>query len=302
MKKIVRILCGMFMGVLFLASSFTAKAMGMEMNHSQLVVDSYEIVEGKFEQGAECIIRIHISNIDNDSIAKAGGITIYSSYIFAVTGKTNQISFGEIKPGQSISVDFEVNLDRIVVGPNLLEIELNWLDENENTYTNAVAISPVLLEKVSFDITAVKIPETVYGKKNTTMSVSYENSGDEELQNVCMVIEGDIAQGVQEIHLEDIAAKEKSMADCPVELLNEGKNAIRVYFRYEDRNGTLYSTDPVEVTVLVADKAYSVPAEQEMNFEMIFAEYRVYIIAAVAAVVLCIPFLVELIKKGGKKR
>lgn len=302
MKRLFKVLCGLYVGILLLASSLTTEVAAMTMSHSQLVVDYYEIVEGKFEKSAECTIRVHIKNVDDDSVAMGGGITMHSAYVFPVTGQTNQIIFGEIQPGKSRYVDFKVNLDNIVNGPNLIEFALGWTDETGYEYTNAVNISPVLLEKVSFDITSVKVPETVYGKKNTTISVSYVNNGAENLQNVSMILEGDLAQGIQTVELEDIAAEEKNMTDCAVELLNMGANKILISFRYEDRNGTEYSTEPAEIYVTVTDKAYIAPVDQEMNLNTFFEEYRVYVIAAAAAVVLWIPLLVSLIVKRGKKR
>ncbi|MBQ9768208.1 MAG: hypothetical protein IJW37_08915 [Lachnospiraceae bacterium] len=302
MKRLSKLLCGFCIGILLFAASFPVKAAAANIEHPQLIIDSYEIASGRFERSAECTLRIHIKNIDDNVAAIAGSITFYSSYVYSVFGETNQANFGEIGPGESIYVDFNVNLDNIVSGPNPIEFEIGWQDEELAVYTNTVYISPVLLEKIGFDIVAVKMPDTIYGSKNTTVSVSYENTGTENLQNVYMILDGDIAQGMQVVELEDVSAKQTGMVDYSVELLNMGENRISISFQYEDRNGTEYSTEAVETLVTVTDKAYIVPVEQEMDMKALLEEYRIYVVCAAVAVLLCIPFLISRIKKGGKKK
>lgn len=323
MSRIAKLLCGLcIIGMMTLCFSYPVEVGATETDvmeesnasesdteeendeiktHSQLVIDSYEIAKGAFERSAECTLRVHIRNIDENNAVTVGQITMYSSYVYMVFGKTNQITFGEVKPGESIFVDFEVNLDNIVSGPNPIEFELGWTDENTLQYTNMVNVSPVLLEKVGFEISSVKMPETVYGSKNTTISVSYENIGAENLQNVYMILDGDLAQGVQVVELEDISAKKKEMVDYSLELLNMGENHVSISFRYEDRNGTEYTTEAVEQVVVVTDKNYISPAPQETGIKELLEANKIYVVCVVLAVLMCIPFLIGLIKKGGKK-
>ena len=268
----------------------------------QLVVESYEITEGVFKRSAECTLRVHIRNVSTNSGTKMGSVALHSSYVAPVFGKTNQIMFGEVGPGESVYVDFEVNLDNVINGPNLIELILNWVDEDEVRDSNLVYITPILLEKVEFDISSIKVPGTVYGSKNTTLSVSYENTGAENLQNVYMIIDGDLAQGVQVVELEDISAKQKEMVDYSLELLNMGENHISVSFKYEDRNGTEYITEAIESVVTVTDKNYISPTPQKTDVKELLEEYRVFVVGAIIAVLLCIPFLISVLRRGGKKR
>lgn len=268
----------------------------------QLVVESYEITEGVFKRSAECTLRVHIRNVSANSGVKMGSVALHSSYVAPVFGKANQIMFGEVGAGESIYVDFEVNLDNVINGPNLIELVLNWVDEDEVRESNLVYITPILLEKVEFNISSIKVPGTVYGSKNTTLSVSYENTGAENLQNVYMIIDGDLAQGVQVVELEDISAKQKEMVDYSLELLNMGENHIFVSFKYEDRNETEYITEAIESIVTVTDKNYISPTPQKTDVKELLEEYRVFVVGAAIAVLLCIPFLISLLRRGGKKR
>ena len=302
MNRLAKGICGLLIGVIVSVLSFSTDVMALELEHPQLTVKSYEIINGKFEKCAECTLRIYIDNIDDDIDAKWGMITLYSEKISPITGKSNQIVFGEVEAGKSIAVDFDVNLDLIEKGPNVIEFVMVWFDEDYVSYSTSLHIAPVLLEKVGFEITDVNIPNTVYGDKNTIMSVYYENTGDESLRNVYMVVEGDIAQEKQVIELENLAAKGKKMVDYSLDLLNVGSNKVEISFRYEDRNGNQYTSETTEVLVNVTDKTYIEPVVEENNVQAIMNKYRVYVVFGVAAVLLFVPFVISVIRRGGKKK
>lgn len=302
MNRLAKRLCGVLLGVMMLVLSFPASVQAVGMDHPQLTVESYEIINGKFEKCAECTLRVYIKNVDDEKAAQAGIITLFSEKIAPVTGKTNQIIFGEIGPEETIAVDFDVNLDLIEKGPNVVEFTLVWSDEDNVTYSTALHISPVLLEQVGFEITSVNIPSTVYGDKNTIMSVYYENTGDESLRNLYMIVEGDIVQEKQVIELENLASKSKKMVDYSLELLNVGSNNVEISFRYEDRNGNEYTSEVTEVTVNVTEKTYIEPVTQEKDLNSVLDTYRIYVFFGVVAVILCVPFIFSVIKRGGKKK
>lgn len=302
MNKLAKRFCGVLLGVMMLVLGLPASVQAVGMDHPQLTVESYEIVNGNFEKCAECTLRVYIKNVDDEKAAQAGIITLFSEKIAPVTGKSNQIVFGEIGPGESLAVDFEVNLDLIEKGPNVVEFTLVWSDEDCVTYSTALHISPVLLEQVGFEITSVNIPNTVYGDKNTIMSVYYENTGDESLRNLYMIVEGDIVQEKQVIELENLASKSKKMVDYSLELLNVGSNNVEISFRYEDRNGNEYTSEVTEVTVNVTEKTYIEPVTQEKDLNSVLDTYRVYVFFGVIAVILCVPFVISVIKRGGKKK
>lgn len=317
MSRFVKIVCGLCIGLVTFASVSPAKVSAAELENEkkgveetreemaefpQMIVDSYEIVNGSFERSAECTLRVYIKNIADNEPVKVGSIMMFSSYIYPVFGKTNQMVFGELGPGEMTYVDFEVNLDKIINGPNPIEFNLTWVDQYFVHYYGEVHISPILLEEIGFEITDIKVPNTVYGSKNTTISVAYENVGVENLQNVYMILDGDLAQGLQVVELDDIAAKGKDMVEYSLELLNMDENRISVSFKYEDRNGTEYNTDAIEKTVTVTDKNYISPAPEETDVKELIGEYRVFVVFGIVAVLLCIPFLIGLIARGGKKR
>lgn len=302
MNRLAKRICGVLLVVMVLALGFPASVQAVGMDHPQLTVESYEIVNGNFEKCAECTLRVYIKNVDDEKAAQAGIITLFSEKIAPVTGKSNQIIFGEIGPGEEIAVDFDVNLDLIEKGPNVVEFTIVWSDEDNVTYSTALHISPVLLEQVGFEITSVNIPNTLYGDKNTIMSVYYENTGDESLRNLYMVVEGDIVQEKQVIELENLASKSKKMVDYSLELLNVGSNNVEISFRYEDRNGNEYTSEVTAVTVNVTEKTYIEPVTQETDLNSVLDTYRVYVFFGVVAVLLCVPFVISVIKRGGKKK
>ena len=312
MNRLAKGICGVLIGVIASVLCFSTDVQAVEIEHPQLTVKSYEIINGKFEKCAECTLRVYIENVAeeidedkkdvNETAAEWGMITLYSEKIAPVTGKSNQIIFGRIEAGKSVAVDFDVNLDLIEKGPNVIEFVLVWADENNTTFSTSLHISPVLLETVGFEITSVNIPNKVYGDKNTNMSVYYENTGDESLRNVYRVVEGDIVQEKQVIELENLAAKGKKMVDYSLDLLNMGSNKVEVSFRYEDRNGNQYISETTEVIVDVTDKTYIEPIVEESNFQSVVATYRVYVIFGVVAVLLFVPFVISGIKRRGNKK
>lgn len=312
MNRLAKGICGVLIGVIMSILGCSMDVKAVEISHPQLTVKSYEIINGKFEKCAECTLRVYIENVAeeiteededaNETTAEWGMITLYSEKIAPVTGKSNQIVFGRIEAGKSLAVDFDVNLDLIEKGPNVIEFVLVWANENGTTFSTSLHISPVLLEKVGFEITSVNIPNTVYGDKNTTMSVYYENTGDESLRNVYMVVEGDIAQEKQVIELENLAAKGKKMMDYSLDLLNVGSNKVEISFRYEDRNGNQYTSETTEVLVNVTEKTYVEPVVEENNLKAVMEANRVYVVFGAIAVLLFIPFVISIIKRGGKKK
>ena len=145
MCKMTKLLCGLGVGILTLFSfcpeetaaaetdipelmlqeeEADAEEEDKDVSRAQLVIDHYEISKGVFERSSECTLRIHIRNVSKESAATEGIITMYSGTVYPVFGKANQITFDEIQPGESIFVDFDVNLDRIVNGPNPIEFVL----------------------------------------------------------------------------------------------------------------------------------------------------------------------------------
>lgn len=302
MNRLAKGVCGFFVVIILSVFSVPLEAIAVEIGHPQLTVENYEIVKGKFEKGAECTFRVTVKNVDDENIATAGMITLFSERVSPVTGKANQIIFGELEPEQSVTVDFDVNLDMIEKGPNVIEFVLAWYDEDYVNFTNSIHIAPVLLEQVGFELTAVNIPNTVYGNKNTIMSVYYENTGDENLRDVYMVVEGDIVQEKQVVELDNLEAKGKEMVDYSLELLNVGNNKVSVSFRYEDRNGNQYTSEKTEMVVNVTDKTYIEPVVEENTFKSIMTNYRIYVIFGIVAVLLFVPFVISAIRRGGKKK
>lgn len=300
MNKFVKYLCGLCMGILFLSSSFEAEASELNTGQPQLTVEKYEIVDGKFEKNGECTLRIYIRNVDDTYDATAGAVTLYSATVYPVTGKSNQISFGAVEAGEEIYVDYEVSLDNLISGPNPIELKMVWADEHSRRFDNVINIAPVLLENVGFEIIATKLPGTVYGSANTTLSVTYKNTGSENLQNIHMILDGDLAQGKQVVEVDNLAVDKEEIISYSLELANSGANSLTVAFRYEDRNGNEYITDSVELNVNVTDGEYVVP-EEEMDAMGFFTKYRVYIIASVAAIVLWVPLIVSLVQSKKKK-
>ena len=87
-----------------------------------------------------------------------------------------------------------------------------------------------------------------------------------------------------------------------MDLQNKGRNKVEVSFRYEDRNGNQYTSETTEVFVNVTDKTYIEPVVEENNFQTIMANYRVYVVFGIVAVLLFVPFVISVIRRGGKKK
>lgn len=300
MNKFLKYLCGLCIGLLFLSSSFEVEATALKTGQPQLTVEKYEIVEGKFEKNGECTLRIYISNVDDSHDATAGAITMYSSTVYPVTGKSNQISFGTVGAGEQIYVDYEVSLDNLISGPNPIELNMTWADTDARRYDNSISIAPVLLENVGFEIIAIKLPNTVYGSTNTTLSVTYKNTGSENLQNIHMIVDGDLAQGKQVVEVDDLSVDGEKVISYSLELADKGVNSLTVAFRYEDRTGNEYFTEEEEVSVTVADGDYVIP-EEEMDVWGFVTKYRVYFIASLVAIILWVPSVVSLVQRKKKK-
>ncbi len=235
-----------------------------------LMVSGYSITEGVISAGEEFTLDIQMRNENRYIGAYQVYMTLYSQTdgIYLQPGETNQRYVEYIPPGGTASFQIRMAVsEQINSDKALLEIRFDYVNETGNAGTNTTSISPAVRANAKLEILSVTAADYVNVGARALLNIQYANSGQAQVKNVQLKIEGNIEENQKTADLEVPEVGQQEYLDCYVIFTESGNQQLTVTLTYEDNEGGYYEVEPEHLTVLVApgegDRAGGTPPLEE---------------------------------------
>lgn len=265
-------LAGMLLANVFPAVSAFASAAGqndgldeeerelMQNIEPKMMVESYEIVEGERSKGEPFVLEIHARNTNQYADAFNVLMTFVSETDnVRLRDKTsNQHYEPVVRAGEQISyrVELEV-MDLYEMDTMVINIIFSYVDRQSYGYTNTSMITPRIMESCVMEIDSLSVAQKAVTGAKALVNVRYSNAGSRRVENIRMIIRGDILEDGQEIRLEELREGEQKYRDCYVSFREPGSQTLQISFLYTDEDGKEYTLEPKEFQVQVTPSGES---------------------------------------------
>ena len=221
----------------------------------KMMVESYEIVEGERSKGEPFVLEIHARNTNQYADAFNVLVTYFSETdnVRMREEKSNQHYEPVVRAGGLMSYQIELEVTELYeMDTMVMNIIFSYVDKNGTGYTNTSMITPRIVENCIMGIDSLSVAQKAVAGAKALVNVRYSNAGNRPVENIRMIIEGDILEDGREVILEDLREKEQKYRDCYVSFKEAGNQTLRISFQYMDEDGKEYSLEPKEFQVLVS--------------------------------------------------
>ena len=215
-----------------------------------LVLDSYEINNGRLTAGSDSVITLKISNKNKKLDASNVMLTLSgdTDVIMPQTGFSNQVFVNSVPKDGTLDVEIPINVAEGKVGNYSLEMRLDYVykfsSENAGAFSNTFKINlPVYLSAV--------ITEDLQLSSNAgSLKLNYLNSGSKDIYNVTAHVSGDLS-GTVNYYIGNVQAGSNGTIDIPVSFLSKGNKNIKLYYSYKNDKGMSIKSDEESFLVTV---------------------------------------------------
>ena len=267
-------------------------------------VESYTI-EGTIEPGSEFVLKLDITNSNKYSDAYniiIGYEVMIEDTFYIVEGEPNQIYIEYLAGGESVSRQIRIKVVDHVIYP-LGVISFNYYYESEDgvSHENTTDISPEITissQECEMAINNLLINETAAVNMDSLLTVQYSNTGEVDISNVVLTIQGGITGGVKTVELGTLSAGEQKILDEYIQFAEMGEQLLTVSFAYDDPAGLSYTTDEKRVVVRVAEQQeYTQTTDSNNVFTKIFdiSSPAFAVSAGIVIAILLVAFIVSII-------
>lgn len=253
-------------------------------NDLRVMLSSYELVEGEIKPGETITLRLYFENMNKRENAYSVIISSTASEngIYPVWGTSNQTYIEHIKAKSKESVDIQFEIDENVEdGIGYLSFEIDYLDSSAAAYKNTSTIALSIEEECKLEIENMAVTANTSLGANSLVNISCFNSGEADIYNAVLYIEGDISEEQKTIELGDISVGDTLYKDYYVTFQNVGEKELTFTFTYENQKGTTYSMEPIIKKVNINDNINLLPDEYESSITSSTNYTTIYIVALI---------------------
>ena len=235
-----------------------------------LLVSAYEIEEGSIEPGEPFTLNVEVRN-ENHYIGAyqvLASLYVQTDGIYLQQGETNQ-HYIEYIPPNGIS-SFQINMVASEAAENdkaLIEIRFDYTNENGTPGANTTIISPHFKANSKLEILSLTAANRAKLGARALLNIRYANTGETELKNIQLNIEGNIEEKQKKTTLKAPEAGQQNYLDWYVVFTEPGNQHLSVTINYEDERGNSYQLEAKDVTVLVIDPAYEADSDSNLSTE-----------------------------------
>lgn len=250
MKRIIACVCAIVMILMVPCRMEVAEA---ATTKPQVVVSEYSLSE-EFQYGEETTIKVSLKNMSKES--KVNGVLVtYNSAnnsVIPAKGTSNQVYIEQIGAGQLQMLEIPVVILESSDGYGSMNFSMEYMADGQNLLTNSSYIAfPLGLNLLTVNTINV-ITNTTVGAASL-VSVGFENSKTEEIQDVRLVISGDVENGEQTKNIGTVSAGQNKFAETSVTYDTAGTKNISVSLAFNDLNGNSHVVSIGDYQVTVTD-------------------------------------------------
>lgn len=273
---------------------------------SALVVTSASYGGGSINAGSDFALTVDVLASGGTVGAENVAVNLaLPEQITVASGSTN-IFVGNMKPGASTQVTFQLNASAVANGGSY-NITVNVSGNSASDSAALTAQMPVtvpIVQPERFEISRTDFPEYLSMGEEGHASVSFVNKGKGIIYNVSAEITGDgitTTEGNQFIG--NIAAGTESSADFTIQTANAGTLTGLLTVTYEDEKGNAKTlTKEFSMTVEEMQMGGGMDTMVPMEPEPTGVPVWVWIVVGVGVVAAVVVVLVVLKKKKAKRR
>lgn len=285
----------------------------------RVIVTGYDTEPAEVYAGDVFTLTMHLKNTSsNTSVSNmlvhlttpTEGSDADSSYAaFMPTSGSNTFYVDKIGKGGTTDLSIEMKAKNdLSQKPYSLDINMEYEDENINSYTSSSDISIQVRQNARFEFSSMEIlPSeiTVGGQSNVMFSIY--NTGQVPLYNAHLNFKADNIEA-DELYLGKIESSGTGNVDAMITALepSKGEGIVKVILTYEDENAETYTYEE-EIKLLVSE---DIMPDDSMMYDELEFDYEeeegpnklvIGIIIAVCVVILIVVIVIVLKKRRRKK-
>ncbi len=214
----------------------------------------YEITDGVLEIGNDFTIKGTIRNCNRyaDAFNVIVDVSSQDLSLRLEDESVNQLYFETIPAGQSVSFEQTFSIGKTYPYDNaMLTYTFYYSNAATKEFDNRTIITPKVIAPSKLTINVLSVAGSATVGSRSLINVRCTNSGDNDISNIVMHIEGDVEAHNKSIDLGSLVAGDQLMQDCYVTFQNIGENTLKISFSYFDSDGNEYQIEPKEHTVNV---------------------------------------------------
>lgn len=219
-----------------------------------LMVTEYAVVEGDRGPGSSFVLQMQIANLSEDSSAHnvVATLKIENVSVSLQEGVTNQLYFHEIRPQETVSVQFPMEVYSYCTEENMiLSMTMTCYDEAAVHYDFQTMMTPDIDVARTLNVTSLAVPQFVHRNSSMIISATLTNVELVTLKNIRMHVVTQYGEKITEVgHL---LKEESRTVDCIYRFPEQQAEDVQVYFTYESLYGHEFSTEPQTFQVVVYD-------------------------------------------------
>lgn len=243
----------------------------------RILLDSYKITEGRLTPGGTVEIKFTFKNTSKNVSANNLLITYSGSdnSIYPDEGEANQFFINEIAANSTESVEIKMRVadstvvykednDSVQTLMSKVQFNIDYLYDQGGASHEAVNDTFIMLpitQECVLGVKSIAVAENAVLDSKTLVSVVCVNEGTTPVSNVVMHINGNILEEQKKVKIGTVSVNSQQAFDCYINLQEQGKQQLEIYFTYEDEKGVKFQTVKKEYTTNVTKNETVVPTD-----------------------------------------
>ncbi len=299
MKKALNLLGVILCVMSVLLTSYTPIE-AAEYDRAFVQIESYTIDTEAVVPGEEFTLELTIKNTSDVNTVGSCLITYESEdgMIAPVYGESNQIFIDGINPSKTKKVSIKLKAASLIETLSTpLVFTISYADENslQNTLTSRLDL-PVSTSG-TLRIDNISVPTVATLGTKSRISITYANSGADELSNIVLHVVGSKLGDDLEVSLESLGGADKKYAEAYIDYTAIGTQNIQISFTYDDEEGLTHETSRQSYDVVVSSDGNYGSSEITAVQGNAIKSYAVQIVIIAVVIVILVVLIIIYRKK-----
>lgn len=254
MKRIAKVLSVFACAIAIIISMYTpVEAANFDKAYVQ--IESYSIEGESVVPGEEFDLKVVLKNTSGTKNIGSCLVTAESKdgVIEPVYGQSNQFFIESIDAGTATEVTLKLKAaNGIETLSTPLIFSITYADENTLQNANISTLFLPVSTSGTLKIDNISVPNVATLGTKSRVSITYGNSGADELSNIVLHVVGSRLGSDLEFPLESLAGGDEKYAEAYIDYIAVGEQSIQVSFTYDDVDGLTHETELQNYQVVVS--------------------------------------------------
>lgn len=299
MKKVFKLFGVIMCALSVLFTSYTPTK-AAEYDKAFVQIESYTIDSEAVIPGEEFTLELTLKNTSDVNIVGSCLLTYQSEdgMVQPVYGESNQIFVDGIKASKSTKVSIKLKAaPSIETLTTPLVFTISYADENSLGNTLESKLFLPVSTSGTLRIDNISVPTVASLGTKSRISITYANSGVDELSNIVLHVVGSKLGDNLDIPLESLGGSDKKYAEAYIDYKAIGSQNIQISFTYDDVDGLTHETEMQSYDILVSSDSGYGPSEISAEPDNGSIKNYVFQIGTIVVVVVILVVLIYFYRK-----